>query len=82
MAAVTEVTPRRVHNLGDLDAVTCRVSVATTGDTFTHGLRAVESIICPPRTNLTDVADNGSGAIVFTTGAAVANIDITILGYP
>lgn len=80
MAAVTEVTPRRMHNLGDLAAVSCRVTVVTTGDTFTHGLRAVETVIAPATTGITNVLDNGSGAIVFT-GTGVT-IDLMVIGYP
>lgn len=81
MGAVT-VDWVETHNYGDQAVVSAKVDIATTGDTWVHGLRSVRSISCPPRTNLTDVADNGLGSIVFTTGAAVANVLITVIGYP
>lgn len=81
MAAVN-VDFVEIHNYGDQVAVAARVDVATTGDTWAHGLRSVRSLMCAPRTNLTNVEDNGSGSIVFTTGGAVANILITVIGYP
>lgn len=80
MAEVTIVSGPTVHNYGDQVAVTARVSVAATGDVWTPNLRVINTIMTPPRTDLTDVAKNDSEQVVFTTGAAVSNIDITVVG--
>lgn len=82
MAEVTFDTGPTVGVEGNLHRVLAQVDIANSGDTFTHGLRSVAFIACPPRTNLTDVADNGSGAIVFTTGGAITNVMIAVYGWP
>lgn len=82
MAEVTVDSGPRMHNFGDMAAVSARVDVAATGDVWTHGLRSVESIICPPRTNLTNVVNNAQNKIEFTTDEAVNDIQITVIGWP
>lgn len=83
MAEVTVDRGPTVHNYGDQQAISARVDIANSGDVWTHGLRDVQAIIVPPTTNLTSVALSADGStVVFTTGAAVNDLLVTVVGYP
>lgn len=74
-----------VNDEGGLAHVYAEVNVANTGDTFTPGLRDIRHYSAPPTTNLTTMTkqNNASGIpqIVFTTGGAVSNLPVHLVGY-
>lgn len=80
MAEVTVLDNPRTHNFGDLEAVSATVTVVTTGDSWTCGLRAIEAIICPPQTGITNVDPDATNTKVVFTGTGTS-IPVTAIGY-
>lgn len=84
MAEVTEVARTKIFNdAGGYSEVLAQVSVDTTGDTWTPGLRSILGVGCPPFTNLTSVAitTDSPPKIQFTIAGAVTALPVRVWGY-
>lgn len=81
---MAEVTRNRVDNwypggINQLTMITGDITIASSGDTWTHGLRAVENYGSNNPGAVT-LIDGGSGVATLTTTGAVVGLKIWVLG--
>ncbi len=80
MAAATLVGKRRVTIWGDKRVVMAQVTMATSGDTYVTGLKAVQQLSCEPTTAVASGTTFSGGTVTFI-GTGPITFNLIAVGY-
>lgn len=81
MAAITTTTNDWHENIGSLALRHVQIDIAANGDTLAHGMRAVLNAFTNDPASVTKITI-GADDLTFTTGGAVTDVELTIIGKP